>query len=408
MKHVPDNLQVGAGWGQGRVTAWSLNLVVCVGAFIGLGLERAAWATELSARIPKEYFVSPGGCETNSGSESAPFSSVAGALSKAEGGDIITLMPGNYAEAIVVELSGTAEFPTTVRSQRKWEAVIKPPDGHGVYTADGVTNVVIDGLEVTEAKIDGVKVGSYATVRNCWIHHATHQGVAAHNTRKTIVEFNLIEHNGTDSTLDHGIYISGTNDVVRGNVIRWNKTYGCQIYYDPPASSADCQFYNNLVYGNRDALTVWSPAGQTNYVFNNTLISESYVVLADYGTVCLTNNILVGANRKRVACAEDHATILDDYNLTSVRTSLRGEHNVTGDPGFLNPQAGLFWLRPESPARGVAAKTIVPPVDFFGRKEMKAYDLGAVQFRARLAADQRTLDPSTHPDYWNTNVFNLK
>jgi len=366
-------------------------------------------SSQAEVHVPTEYFVSPSGCETNRGTEAAPCPSIGAALSRASGGDIITLMPGTYAEAVVVEISGAVGFPTIIRSQRKWEAIIKPPSGHGVYTADGVTNVIVDGLQVAEAKADGVKVGSYAMVRNCWIHHAAHQGVAAHNTRRTILEYNLIEHNGTDPTLDHGVYISGTNDIVRGNVIRWNKTYGCQIYYDPPASSADCQFYNNLVYGNRDALTVWSPSGQTNYVFNNTLIAQNYVILADYGTVCVTNNILVGANRKRLACAEERATILDDYNLTSARSALLGPHDVVAaDAGFLNPRAGLFWLRSDSPARGAAAKTPVPPVDFFGGKERKAYDVGALQYRARFAADRRVLDPSARPDYWSTNAFSLK
>jgi hypothetical protein len=122
---------------------------------------------------PQEFFVSPGGSETNNGTESAPWPSVAIAFSHAAGGDIITLLPGIYSEAVVVELSGTSEFPTTIRSRRKWDAILKGSPSHGIYVADGVTNVLIDGLRVAGAGIDGIKVGSYATVRNCWIHHST-------------------------------------------------------------------------------------------------------------------------------------------------------------------------------------------------------------------------------------------
>jgi len=400
---------------QGRVAA--SRLVRPAAAFSILLILLGAWcAASNRARAgnsenqkPREFFVSPAGCDTNSGSEGAPCSRIATVLSRASGGDVITLLPGTYNEAIEIEISGTLQQPTTIRSQGKWGAIIKPAEGHGVYVADGVTNVLIDGLQVAEAKIDGIKVGSYATVRNCWIHHSAHQGLSAHNTRGTVVEYNLIEHNGTDTRLDHGIYLSGTNDIVRGNVIRWNKTYGCQIYYDPPSSSADCEFYNNLVYGNRDALTVWSPAGQTNYVFNNTLVSGNFVVQADYGTLCLTNNILVGPSPKRLIYAEDRARVLADYNLTSVRGTVRGPHDVTtSDPGFINPSAGLYWLRRDSEARGRAVRSIVPPVDFFGLPEHKAYDVGALQFRARYAADGRVLDPSAQPDYWSTNAFTLK
>jgi hypothetical protein len=354
---------------------------------------------------PREYFVSPSGSETNTGTELSPWPCIGTALNRISAGDIITVMPGTYAEPVSIEISGTTELPIVLRSQRKWEAIIKGSSSHGIYTADGVTNVTIDGLQIAEANIDGIKVGSCTTVRNCWIHHSTRQGISAHNTCHTTIEYNLVEHNGTDPAFDHGIYISGTNDVVRGNVIRWNKTYGCQIYYDPPASSADCQFYNNLVYGNRNALTVWSPGGQTNYVFNNTLLADNYVLLADYGKLCVTNNILVGANRRRLLCAEDGAMMRSDFNLVSAAVKPRGSHDVVAaDPAFLKPSAGLYWLRGESPARGAAAPGIVPPVDFFGRKQSKAFDVGALQFRARFTFDTRCLDPSpTWPDYWATN-----
>src|SRR5689334_110034 len=238
-----------------------------------------------------EYFVSPTGKASNSGTETSPWPSVEAALERVGGGQTITLLPGIYTNSIVVDVNDASRTgrPTIIRSQRKWKAVILRSPAHGVYTADGVTNVVIDGLQVAQSSIDGVKVGSGVTVRNCWIHHSGRQGVSAHQTRGTILEYNLIERNGTDPAFDHGIYLSGTNDTIRGNVIRWNRTYGCQIYSDPPASSAECQFYNNLVYGNKNALTVWSPAGQTNYVFNNTLVSTNYVLIADYGFLQVAN-----------------------------------------------------------------------------------------------------------------------
>ena len=340
------------------------------------------------------------------GTESSPWPSFTFASSKAAGGDIITLLPGIYSAPVVVELSGTADSPTVIRSRLKWDAILQNSPGHGIYIADGVTNVVIEGFQVTGAGIDGVKVGSFATVRNCWIHHSKRQGIAAHGVRQTTIEYNLVEHNGTDPTLDHGMYLSGTNIVVRGNVIRWNKTYGCQIYADPPSSSANCQFYCNLLYGNRDALTVWSPTRQTNYVFNNTLISDRYVLIADYGTLCLTNNILIGARRQQILSAEDGATIAADYNLTTIPGKTRGLHDVVASgPGFVNPSAGLYWLRSDSPAWGSAAERIAPPVDFFGRKQTKVLSMGAFEYRSRLVKDTRVLDPSpARPDYWLSDV----
>ena len=353
-----------------------------------------------------EYFVSPSGSQTNKGTEASPWPSVGFALNNATGGDLITLLPGTYLEAVVLDQSGTAGHPTVIRSQRKWEAVIRASPSHGIYVADGVSNVVIEGLQVVGSAIDGVKVGSYAIVRDCWIHDSGGQGVSAHRTRGTLMERNLIEHNGTDPVFDHGVYLSGTNNVVRGNVIRWNKCYGCQFYANEPASSAECQFYNNLVYGNRNALTVWSPGGQTNYVFNNTLWSDRYVLRANFGTLCASNNILIGPSARRIFCAEDGAEIRADYNLISASGRRRGPHDVmVADPRFVNPGAGLFWLLADSPARGAAAEGVVPPVDFFGRERTRVLDAGAFQYRRHLTRDTRVLDPSPErPDYWLASV----
>jgi hypothetical protein len=368
------------------------------------GLTACAWlarAKEAPASFG-EYFVSPAGSEGNDGSESSPWPSVNIALEKVGGGNIITMLPGVYTEQITVERSGPAGFPTTIRSQRKWEALILGGPAHGIYTSEGVTNVVIDGVQVSHAGIDGIKVGSYATVRNCWIHHSARQGISAHRTRETTVEYCLIERNGTDPVLDHGIYISGTNDVVRCNVIRWNKTYGCQIYYDPPASSAECQFYNNLVYGNKDALTVWSPGGQTNYVFNNTLVSTNYVLIADHGNLCLTNNILVGSKWGRSIWRVHGAKVWADYNLSAAPGDVHGRHDVVAaDPGFINPGAGLFWLSPGSPARGRARASMAPPVDFYGDGGPKITDLGAFQYSAADTSGSRFLQSIVvKNDYW--------
>ncbi len=356
---------------------------------------------KLDARAT-EYFVSPSGSPTNSGTETSPWPSVGFALANAAGGDCITLMPGTYPEAVVVERSGSTGQPTVIRSQRKWEAVIQGSPAHGIYVADGVSNVVIDGLQVVGSAIDGVKVGSQAIVRNCWIHNSARQGISAHRTRATLLERNLIEHNGTDPVFDHGIYLSGTNNVVRCNVIRWNQCYGCQFYADAPASSAEGQFYNNLVYGNRNALTVWSPTGQTNYVFHNTLISDRYVLRANGGILCASNNILLGPSARRIFCAESGAEIRADYNLISASGRRRGDHDVTAAfPGFVSANRGLFWLLPDSMARGVATEGCLPPVDFFGRERPRAFDAGAFQYVPYLVRDPRTLDPSpAWPDYW--------
>jgi hypothetical protein len=77
--------------------------------------------------IGTEYFVTPLG--TGSGSESAPFGSIQAALNAAQAGDVITILPGTYAEAIRTVRNGMDSARITLRSR----------DGHGsvIVTAAG-------------------------------------------------------------------------------------------------------------------------------------------------------------------------------------------------------------------------------------------------------------------------------
>jgi len=371
------------------------GLILCI-VILGLQIVSAA-----------EYFVSPSGSEVNDGTEQSPWPTIGFAMSQIRGGDVVTVLPGTYPEAVVIDVSGPAGQPTVLRSQHKWAALIQNSPSHGIYVADGITNILIDGLQVAASAIDGVKIGSDATVRNCWIHHSSGQGITAIQTRGVLLERNLIELNGSDPVFDHGIYLSGTNNVVRSCVIRWNKCYGCQFYADPPYSSAECQFYNNLVYSNRNGLAVWSAAGQTNYIFNNTLAAGRFVLHANGGVLCVSNNILLGRSARWIFSAEDGAEFRADYNVIWAAGRRRGPHDVMViDAGVVNPTNGLFWLAAASPARGAAAGGLAPPVDFFGYEQNQALDVGAFGYRPGLAADRRVLDPSpAMPDYWQTNVL---
>jgi hypothetical protein len=345
-------------------------------------------------------YASPNGNAANNGaSPSAPWS-LSYALSQAAPPNIIILLPGTYP-SIEISLPGTR-----IVSQTKWGArVVGSPGVHGIVADNNVGNVTIDGIEVAGSALDGINLnGTNCVVRNCWVHGSSANGICVRRTSSALIERNLIERNGTTPAGGQGICLSGTNCILRANVLRYNQGWGCQVYEATPYSSAECDFYNNLIYGNAGGLTVWSPTSQTNYVFNNTILSPTNDCLSsDYGILCVSNNILVaGAGHMPIAVA-DGATVWADYNLANVSTSPGGQHDVvTSDPGFVNVAAGLFWLAAGSPAIGAANQSVVPVGDFFGKAQLSVNDIGAFQYDSGLASDVRTLDPSTSSgaDYW--------
>ena len=79
--------------------------------------------------------------------------------------------------------------------------------------------------------------------------------------------------------------------------------------------------------------------------------------------------------------------MLADYNLRVPKSERQAPHDCTGDPMFIDPGKGLFWLRTESPAHGKGSPDQTPDTDFWGRPRPRsqASDLGALPFVPELA-----------------------
>src|ERR1051325_4391214 len=116
------------------------------------------------------YYVAVNGKATNNGTLAYPWPSVDVALAKVGGGNTIVLKPGYYDPIYIGGMyAGTQLRPTIIRSQVKWQAIIKNAPIHGITSSSNTPWVVIDGFEVCRSVYDGIKLnGNNDTVRNCW------------------------------------------------------------------------------------------------------------------------------------------------------------------------------------------------------------------------------------------------
>jgi hypothetical protein len=367
------------------------------------------------------YYVATNGSGGNTGLTTNSPWPLNYAVTQLGPGITLTLMPGLYSGTVhIYYVSGTALNPATVRSQYKWQAVIANSTNRGIEMWSA-QYIVLDGVCVSNCVNTGIKVmGSHNTVRNCWSTHngniSDQDGIESNTARNAdnVFEYNLIEWNGSGAGFGHGLYVSGQNNIIRGNVVRNNGAFGIQVYTGFAGNWQNNNLvYDNLVYGhtNKYGVTIWGADGNgllpgTNYLLSNTILDG--VSLA-YGTTWVLNNIIlpspVNPAQPLYRSASQPPIVGADYNLGTVRMRPAGAHNVTTKVAsstlFVNARQGLYWLSPGSPARN-AAGSACPPVDFFGRPRSSLADIGAFQYSPALTGDIRVLDPSpANPDYWS-------
>lgn len=376
------------------------------------------------------FFVATNGASGNNGQEAFPID-LATAMSKPQGSKFI-LKPGTYTNILV------ASDNTYWLSQYKWAAKIRGASGfHGISGNTGVTNVTIDGFDVGFSWIDNIKAnGDGWVIRNCWSHNAgqgdpswvtntagtfTGQGVAIHGYKNWTIESSLIESNGAWLAHDHGIYVNGTNGVIRYDVIRLNLAYGLQDFAGGGQSSDRIYIYGNDVYlndtgassgtypnanGQRCIISTIDNGVGTNYIWNNTFIATNdYAAVSAGGTNNWTNNVIWG---KFSGISVTAGTVNSDYNAYPSSPTPSESHSlVFSNPGLVSTNNGNLWPVSTSPLIGAAFSSIYLPLDYFGHAHFRATAIGAHPYNAAMANDAgavRLPSPATGSDYWQDSI----
>lgn len=332
------------------------------------------------------FYVSGEGKADGDGSKEKPFASVEAGLAKVGGGHTILVRPGVYRGPIQIprQYAGTKEAPTVIKSEEKWKAVIVGAPVHAISNGGECHWTTIDGFRVQGARYDGIKMsGDHNVVRNCWVHNNQAMGIAMHARKGGRIENNLIEFNGSHIQFDHGVYASGEELVVRGNIVRHNASFGLHLY----PSIKDSVVENNIVHGQvkRRGIIVACPSGGgRNRIVNNTVVDDSPLTIWNGDGELVANNILIG--QEEALALGNARNVRVEHNLCA--PAFAGQTNgVTGNPMFVDAGKGLFWLQAGSAARGKGSAQHAPETDFLGdpRPKDRAADLGAMPFDPKLA-----------------------
>lgn len=198
------------------------GLFVAILLISGCGRSDASWLREESAQGSSDeeaapestyvqsaqratYYVSPGGNDSNPGTEAQPWLTIQKAADTLTAGDTVYIRAGTYSEQVIAQNAGSAGNYITYASY-PGERVTVDGDGislptweTGLFVIEDISYIKVSGLRLTNAGPNDNNAGIY--VDNA--HHI------------------IIENNYTYNTVSSGIGVwEGSNVVIDGNEVR--------------------------------------------------------------------------------------------------------------------------------------------------------------------------------------------
>jgi hypothetical protein len=338
-------------------------------------------------------YVATTGADSNPGTASAPFRTIARAAQVALPDTTVWVAPGTYAGGFRTAASGSAGKLIYYVSTTRWGARILPPATSSSDTAwDNRGNyVVIDGFEIDGTTAQGgtpwmygvYTGGSYDTIRHMHVHHI------ASNAACTSAGGSAI---GVDS------YYGGVMGTVDANLIHDIGPAGCSFIQGIYMSTSG-NVTNNVVYRVAEAgIHLWHDANHVN-IANNTVTASNTGIIVGGGDFYRTagpddytnvKNNIVYDNRYGISeqgSTGTHNTYSNNlvyqnasYNW-SLKNGLQSVAGISAAPGFVAySRTGTpdLRLQASSPAIGSGSTSGMPTSDFAGTVRTSA-DIGAYQ-----------------------------
>ena len=359
------------------------------------------------------YYVATNGSNSNPGTSSQPWRTIAHAVSRMGAGDTTYVQGGTYKEGeIRFRRSGTQSAPIKLLNQSGQFPIIDCIDKNKyhriILLGSGSTPssralgwITIEGFEIRNC-YNGIKFenANNLTIRRNWIHHnSPGSGILGYGTR-VLIDRNKINQN----TTGHGIYANGTALTITNNLIYGNRGFGIQMNgtagYDPTthpgpeyALSRNWVVANNTIayQNNSSGIVVWGSecdnARIENNIFYENAIGGPSSAPQGINFVSMGSTGISIKNNLAFASGSGGMQFLSSAATQGVHYTQSGNTVNTLNPKFVNAPATLpsspnFALASGSPAIDKGLSLSATQVSYPGttRPKLSGYDIGAYEY----------------------------
>lgn len=399
------------------------NTLLAIACFLTLQLTGNVFGTV--------YYVSKSGNDAFScfaaQNKTNPKRTIAAGIRCLSAGDTLYIREGIYNEAIneyKIKLpSGNSwETAVTIAGYPGEKVIIQPKSEESevlrIMGSSGGTryvefdNLILDGINITSNIVKITYTGTnpnntahHIRIQNCELKHAKTNGIFVDAASGHNEFINLKIHDNGASDFDHGMYISGSDNLIEKCDIYRNAGWGIHIYTEHKPESANYNIvrrnniHENARTGNRGFGIIIS-SGTGNTVYNNLIWGNNGGIQIDYhavntsiynNTIWSNNSGKTHENGIKTGSGSTNARIVNNISWNhiagnifnaGINTSLT--NNLTDKPPqFVNSAKLDFRLQKKSPAIN-AGKNLAPQVtdDYNGliRPQGSTYDIGAFEY----------------------------
>lgn len=366
-----------------------INNKKLVGVFFTLFMLGMSLVTINNVSAGSTYYVSTSGSDSNAGTSTAPWRTIAKAMSTASAGDTVLVASGSYGETLTWSKSGTSSAKITIKAQTRvtpGPSTLSSMPQTNVVTMTG-SYLVLDGIACTSASgKPGVGIrGNFNTVQYCYTKNTGKSGIEGFAPYHDM----LITRNYIDSPVNNdgdqeALSLEGATGGVYNFEISYNTVYstkkegidakvGCYngkicyntVYSQGPdiyidnygASSHDIEVFGNYCYGKQDSVRLGfeqSASVMSNIKIYNNIFKSSAQGVSENGDnrqshgehIYIYNNVFDGGSGFRIHMNTGYKDVIVRNNIFScgtIRDTLSGnditwDHNFeSGDPKWVNP-----------------------------------------------------------------------